>query len=382
MLGDLLGETVRSHAGDGVFDAVERVRSLAKAHRAGDGAAGGELRAYLAGLEVDVAMPVARAFAQFLRLANIAETHHRARRRRARRLAPEGGPQPGSCDEAFARLVDQGVSPEDLHASASRLRVELVFTAHPTQAQRRTLLQKHGRIAAALEGLDRPDRTAQERRALERTLRREVESCWLTDELKRRKPTPVDEAQSALVVVEQVLWDALPVYLRDLDAALRRHTGRGLPLEAAPIRLGSWMGGDRDGNPFVTRQVTREVCWLARWSAADLFHREVSALREALSVEPCTEELRRRVGDAPEPYRALLTEVRDRLAATRDEYARRIQRLRGEASGAGAPSTAPAYTDVEEFAQALALCHRSLHASGGGLLADGRLRQYCISQKE
>ena len=184
-----------------------------------------------------------------------------------------------------------------------------MFTAHPTQAQRRTLLQKHSRIAAALEGLDRPDRTPQERRALHGTLTREVAACWLTDELKRRKPTPVDEALSAFVVVEQVLWDALPAYLRELDAALVDHTGQGLPADRAPVRLGSWMGGDRDGNPFVTCAVTREVYWLARCSAADRFHREVVALREALSVQVCTDELRQRVGDAREPYRALLTEV-------------------------------------------------------------------------
>ena len=372
LLGGLLGDTVREHAGQEVFDAVEGVRVLAKEHRAGDAAAGLQLRQLLGDMDVEIATPLARAFAQFLRLANIAETHHRARRRRARRLAADGSPQPGSCDEAFGRLIRGGVAADDLHAAVCDLGIELVFTAHPTQAQRRTLLQKHSRIATALEGRDQTDRTPQERRELDETLRAEVAACWLTDELKRHKPTPVDEALAAFVVVEQVLWDALPAYLRELDHALVDHTGRGLPARCAPVRLGSWMGGDRDGNPFVTGAVTREVCWLARWAAADLFHREVVELRGALSMRLCTDELRERVGQAAEPYRAMLTEVRDRLAATRAHYGRRIKLLRGD-DDAGAEPELPVYTDDAELSEALALCHRSLHECGAGVVADGAL---------
>ena len=362
LLGDLLGEILRGQEGIALYDLVEKVRALAKRARSGNAEDAEALRALLASLDRAEARPLARAFAHFLALANIAEQHHRVRLRRERRRSPGAR---GAVAEALARSLAAGISTERLHQTVSTMEVELVLTAHPTQAMRRTLLQKHRRIAAALAGRDRADLLPDEREELGQELRREISAIWQTDELRRRRPSPVDEARAALVLFDQVLWDALPVYLRSLDRALLDATGKPLPLDAAPIRFGSWTGGDRDGNPSVTAAVTDEVLQLARRRAAELYRREIEKLHDELSMTRASDELRARVGEAGEPYRAVLKEVIERLAATEAGSSTSTSTNRG--------SVALPYTDPRELWGPLALCYRSLHATGARSVADGRL---------
>ena len=367
LLGELLGDTIRTQAGEHIFATVERVRALAKSGRAGNDADFRVLADELSRMPVDDALPVTRAFAHFLHLANIAEQHHRVRRRREYLRDPAAAPQRGSCEDGFARLIAAGITPERLHASVSALQVELVLTAHPTEVARRRMVQKHNRIAAALTQRDRPDLTAPERDALVATLRREILAAWGTSDVRQHRPTPIDEVRSGLLVFEQSLWAALPQYVGSVDRALRASTGRGLSIDAAPLRFGSWIGGDRDGNPSVTADVTRRAWLLARWMAADLYLREIEALRDELSVESATDELRARVPGSPEPYRELLRGVRARLAATRAWT---------EASLEGPETLTPGpdvYVTSAEFGADLRLCYRSLEATGQALLAAGRL---------
>jgi phosphoenolpyruvate carboxylase len=301
LLGELLGETLRRQESHALYDTVERVRALSKRSRAGGQEDFRELTAVLERMPVDEAVPVARAFSQFLTLANIAEQHHRIRRRRFYERDPNATPQIGSCDETLGRLRREGIPPDELHAAVSTLHIELVFTAHPTEVTRRTLMQKHRHIGDLLALRDRPDLTAPEQQDLLQQLRIEIAAAWETSEVRPVRPSPVDEARSGLVVFEQTLWDTLPRYLHVLDAALVKHTGRALPLEAAPIRFGSWIGGDRDGNPAVTADVTATVCQLIRWQAASLYLREVEQLRFELSMNQASDEVRAIVGDAHEP---------------------------------------------------------------------------------
>ena len=354
------------------------MRAHAKAARAGDPAARARLDHLLTGLDLEQMTSVARAFSWFLALANIAEQHHRVRRRRGHEQ--EGSPpQRGSVLESLGRLRAAGVPAEDLHAAVCALDIELVFTAHPTEVVRRTLLQKHRRIADLLEEGDQA-LTAVERAERRAALRREILSAWLTDEVQRDKPTPEDEARGGLVAVEQALWDALPAFRRQLDRALRETCeGRGLPLRAAPIRMASWMGGDRDGNPNVTPQTTARVVLLGRWMAATLIQREVEALRGELSMGRATAELWAtasgvRPGEAVrEPYRELLRGLRDRCAAT----ARYCEaRLDGRMGPEDEPVVdgARALTHLDEVLAPLQLCWDSLEASGAGAVAEGRLR--------
>jgi phosphoenolpyruvate carboxylase len=367
LLGELLGDTVKRFAGDEVFQTVERVRALAKSGRSGNDQAFTELAGVLAGMSLDEALPVARAFAQFLHLANIAEQHHRVRRRRTYQRDPEARPQRGSCEDSFARLLAAGMPADRLHDAVCGLQIELVLTAHPTEVARRRIVQKHNRIIRALAARDRPDLTLLEREEIVAWLRGEVEGAWATSEVREQRPSPLDEVRSGLIVFEQSLWEAVPRFARALDRALRLNTGRGLPVDAAPLRFGSWIGGDRDGNPHVTPDVTRRACWLSRWAAADLYLDEIDALRDELSLESASPELTARVGAVREPYRELLRDVRARLRATRDWIEKLLQ------ADEPLPRPPEIYLDATELMADLQLSHRSLDETGHGLIAAGRL---------
>lgn len=363
-LGRLLGETLREQGGEDLYWTVESIRVLAKDARAGKEGARQALEQRLAELDDELIMPVARAFSQFLALANIAEQHHRTRRSRAYRRDPGAKPLRGSLEDTFPRLCEQ-LYPERLYDAVCNLNIGLVLTAHPTEVSRRTLLQKHNRIAELLEFQDRTDLVPEEREEAELALKREITSSWFTDEIRQRRPTPVDEARWGFAVVEQTLWEAIPRYMRSLDKMLQRQTGRRLPLDIAPIRFGSWMGGDRDGNPRVTARVTREVCLLARWQAAALYAQEVDKLITELSLQPADADLRAKVGDAWEPYRVMLKRVRARLRLT-------LRWLEGELEGRrSAPGEA--YVDYDDLARPLLDCYYSLQRCGAGIVAEGRL---------
>jgi phosphoenolpyruvate carboxylase len=368
LLGELLGDTLRGREGHALFDRVEEVRAIAKRAHEGERDQFGRLADLLRGLPLASAVPVARAFAHFLTLANIAEQHHRVRRRREYARAPDRQPQPGSCEETFPRLIAAGVEPRALAAAVAALRIELVLTAHPTEIARRTSIQAQRRIADTLALRDRTDLTTAERGGAIEALRREIAIVWQTDEGRNRPVTPLDEVRAGLVVFEQSVWDALPQYLRMLDRALRASTGEPLPLDAAPITFGSWIGGDRDGNPTVTPEVTRQATWLARWMAAHLYLDEVIALRRELSLANASAELRASVPDAPEPYRALLRGVVARLEATREHARAQLEAPPAAIADGPAPFLA-----VAELAAPLRLCYRSLVETRNEVIAGGRL---------
>jgi phosphoenolpyruvate carboxylase len=365
LLGDLLGDTLRAQEGEELFQMVERVRALAKSGRAGNDADFDALAELLATRPTSDALPVARAFSHFLTLANIAEQHHRVRRRRDYQRNPEAAPQPGSFEEVFARFGEQGIDPQRLFESVVALRIELVLTAHPTEVVRRTLLQKYSRIGELLARGDRQDLTIPEQRENVEELRREITAAWETDEVRHERPTPLDEVKGGLFIFEQTIWNALPRSLRALDDALRAHTGRALPIDAAPIRFGSWIGGDRDGNPNVTAAVTGDACLLARWVAADLYFREVDALRSEISMQSGSNEL----PEVHEPYRVVLKEVRDRLLLTRTSIEDALQQPDGWRTW----QAAGGYVERDELLEPLLRCHRSLHDTGNGIIADGHL---------
>ena len=367
LLGELLGETLRRDEGIPHFERVERVRALAKLTRIGSGGEdfetlAGEMRA----MPVAAALPVARSFAHFLNLANIAEQHHRVRRRREIERDPGGRPQQASIQEALPRLLPSALSPDGLYDAICRMRIELVITAHPTEIMRRTLQHKYNRVASALAGLDRPDLTPLERESLLESLRREIAGAWHTEEVRRERPSPLDEVRSAMAVFEETIWAAVPEFCRSLDRTLRKVTGRGLPLDCAPIRFGSWIGGDRDGNPSVTPDVTRRAALMSRWTALSLYAREIEALRFELSMTRASPELEARAAGAHEPYRLVLRELQRRVQAT-------LGLVEQDLEGGAHPQDETALTSAEDLAEPLRLCDRSLRAVGDELIANGRL---------
>ena len=365
LLGELLGNTIRNHDGEALFDRIEAIRAMAKRARSGDDTFRLGLVKVMAGLPDKELLPIARAFSHFLNLANIAEQHHRIRRRRSYQRMTEPTPQRGSFDELLPRLLSQGVTSEQIIEAVKKLHVEFVLTAHPTEASRRTLIRKYNTIADCLAQLDHDDLTPSEREDVRKRLERTIVAAWRTSEIRRKQPTPIDEARWGAVAIEQTLWRAVPKFLRELDGSLRKYTGQGLPADATPITFASWMGGDRDGNPNVTASVTEHVLVMARWMVADMYYRDIESLRAELSMTDCSEELRTAAGDSPEPYRAILRQVTARLATIR-EWAE------GKLSG-GDERDVPIYLETAQILAPLELCYRSLVACGMQAIADGEL---------
>ncbi len=370
LLGTLLGDTLRQQVGETLYDTVETIRHLAKQSRQGSADAETELNRVLTALDNDELLSVARAFTQFLNLANIAEQYHRIRRRHVWQRSEYARPQKGSAQELFTRLKANGISDDALWQSVQELDIELVLTAHPTEISRRTLIQKYDDIAERLETLDRVNLTPKERQQEIDRLKRDIVAAWHTDEIRHHKPTPVDEAKWGFTAIEQSLWYAVPQFLREFDDCLHTHTGHNLPLTRTPIRFASWMGGDRDGNPNVTHSVTEEVLLLARWQAAELYWHDIDALRWELSIDRCSPAMQAKlielgITDSKEPYRDLLREVRRRLGLTRD-WAN--ARLRGDLA-----DDRDIYLYAADLMAPLALCYESLVECQMEDIANGNL---------
>ena len=361
-LGELLGQTIQAQLGEDFLERIERIRLGAKQGRQANQAEYDALLNAMHDLPDDQLLPVCRAFNQFLNLANIAEQYHRIRRRRDTE-------KPLFEDHCLAgllqRLRDSDMDGEVLRDHVQALDIELVLTAHPTEVARRTLIQKYDAIAAALERGDHDDLSAGERAQVRSDLARLISEAWHTDEIRRNRPTPVDEAKWGFAVIENSLWEALPAFVRHLDQELHSATGHRLNRRAAPVRIASWMGGDRDGNPNVTAEVTSEVLLLGRWMAADLYLRDISALSNELSMQAASEDLKNRAGGADEPYRAVMKELRERLLATR-RWAQAA--LAGEQL-----DSAVVLHSLDELREPLELCYQSLLDQGMELIADGPL---------
>ncbi len=262
ILGDLLGEVISEAAGPEALALVEEIRQLSRKRRSGDHEAEGLLTDRIAKLSISEARIVARAFGVFFDLANIAEDRHRIRVLRAR--VQEAAPKPISETIAVGiqKLFDQGFSAEQVQEALDRVGIELVFTAHPSEAKRRAIRAKLRRMRHALEQLDRSDLLHRERLRLETKIRAELTVLWQTDFLRPGKPTVLEEVKRGLSITPR-LWEVIPLVYGALRKALETtypdHEFK-IPLF---LQFGSWMGGDRDGNPFVTAAVTRQtLVWL------------------------------------------------------------------------------------------------------------------------
>jgi phosphoenolpyruvate carboxylase len=353
MLGESLGRTIENHLGPAFLQKIERIRRLAKAGRLEAGSDHQALLRELSALSEAEMLPVARAFTQFLNLANIAEEFHRVRLHQ------------DVCEldaeDSFARQLKQlqadGLDNEQILQAIGRMEVDLVLTAHPTEVNRRTLIKKYNAITDCLRKLERGEYR-------QRRLNELVSQIWHTNEIRRQRPTPIDEAKWGFAVIEGSLWQAVPNYLRQLDESMQAVLARPLPLDWSPVRFSSWMGGDRDGNPHVTAAVTREVLQLARWMAADLYDRDLDELRSELSMYQCNDELRERVGDTAEPYRHILAGLRRRLDQTKSLIQQGLS---------GHHIIAETLLTAEELREPLMLCHRSLIECGMQIIAGGLL---------
>ncbi|MBK6288486.1 MAG: phosphoenolpyruvate carboxylase [Gammaproteobacteria bacterium] len=361
-LGRLLGETIAAAEGPPLLELIERIRRLSKAAREGEADAHKTLLGILRNLEDRQLVPVARAFSQFLNLANIADQHHT--------ISREMDPLFSASEMlagTFRELHENGASQRQIIATVDALRIELVLTAHPTEITRRTLIHKHGEITACLGQLELQGLTERERQQIHARLRELIAQIWHGYDFRQQRPTPVEEAKWGFAVLENSLWQAVPQFLRRLDTTLAAScNGARLPLAAAPVSFVSWMGGDRDGNPNVTAVVTEEVLLLSRWQAADLYLKDVVRLIDELSMSACDERVRAQVGAAAhEPYRALLRPLRDMLKRT-------LMALNQQLAG-----VAVTHGDIlvreAQLWEPLAACYQSMLACGMEVIAERAL---------
>ncbi|TMV18297.1 phosphoenolpyruvate carboxylase [Paenibacillus thermoaerophilus] len=378
-LGNILGEVLVHQGGQELLNLVEDIRETSKNLRAQfDSNLYAEFKRKIVGLSPEMRHQVIRAFAIYFQLVNIAEQNHRVRRKRDYERSAGETIQPGSIESAAADLKAKGVSAEEVKEILSNMSLELVMTAHPTEAVRRAILDIHHRIAEEMMELDDPTLTHRERETLREDLRSEVLTLWQTDELRDRKPTVIDEVRNGLYYFDETLFDVLPEVYEELERCLTKYyPGEKwhLPLF---LRFGSWIGGDRDGNPSVTAAVTEETLRLHRAMALKKYEEGLHKLMKHLSfstslvnVDPSLlesiaadrEHIQLRSEDVwrndKEPYRI--------------KVAYMMEKIRNAADSSKKPQTK--YNNPAEFKADLELIDRSLRSHYADFVADKYVRK-------
>ncbi len=385
LLGGVLDDVVREQEGEDLLALIERLRRVSLA---GYGLAEGEdeanaaedMSALVKDLPPETALKVARAFSSFLQLANIAEDQHHVRRNRAYAHArsPE---KEGSLARALDRLVQDGATPDDVQALLDRALVMPVLTAHPTEVQRRSLLTQHHKIAAILAERDRVALTPEERAQSDDALAATILTLWQSRLVRDQKITVLDEVENSLTYFTHTFFAELPAIYNALEDRLIAHTPDHAWRVPSFLRIGSWIGGDRDGNPFVTADVLRKTLRLQAEKVFAHYDQELKNLARELPLSKTlarvtaeVEALAEASGDdsphrADEPYRRALNGMRARLAVT-------AQRLGLTFNGFRHPVSRPAkpYDVAEELRADLATLRDSLRRNKAQRLADGALR--------
>jgi phosphoenolpyruvate carboxylase len=377
-LGVLLGRVLVEQAGELIFKVVEQLRQLLIRSRAGLDSPQlvakemEEARRIIAGLSISQAYQIAKAFAIYFELTNLAETNHRKRRRRAGKLNPQQLPLAGSFRGTLLRMRESGMSSDEALDALCQIKVVPVFTAHPTEVARRTVLGKRRRISRLLELLDRVPLPSADALDLEKAIAAEITALWQTDEVRVQKPQVTDEIRMGLDYYAMSIFESLPRLYREIQDSFRDVYETELAPEQIPsvISFGSWIGGDRDGNPFVTPETTHEALERARNTVLTHYIAEIERLLEPLSSScrqvPVSQEFQQRLakyaasmGEEParrgrispaELYRRFLAYVAVRLRDSRDGGER-------------------AYQTASEFIDDLEILYRSLAANRGGELA-------------
>ena len=283
ILGDLLGKVISDLESPSVFEIEENIRAEAKARRAGDLSAAQRLQKLVSALSADEARAVASAFATYFDLVNLAEDHQRVQllNKKLEWKYPE--PIDESIGEAVAMLKARGVTTEQMSNLLENLSIELVLTAHPTEARRRTVLTKIESIARLLQEISNTNISAGKRDALFKSLQSEISALWLTERARANRLTVTDEVKTGLYYVDAFFWKAIPAVYDDLEKALQIHYPELHP-PVSWLKLSSWIGGDRDGNPNVTTEVTAETLRLHRGLAVENHRRIFKDLSRRLSM--------------------------------------------------------------------------------------------------
>jgi phosphoenolpyruvate carboxylase len=310
-LGILLGEVLREQAGDELFNHVEALRQGTIKRRDAElrgsekevARLGEKALKLVHSLPIERAVLLTRAFAFYFELINLAETNHRKRRRLALQFTGEAAAQRGSLAGTLAAMQRVGIGAEEALAWLERVLIVPVFTAHPTEVARRSVMFKRRRIGEFLAALDRIPVPPQELARLEDSIRAEITGLWQTDEVRSHRPTVYDEIKMGLDYYDVSIFATLPALYEEIAEALRSVYGLEIEPHALPqvLRFGSWIGGDRDGNPFVTPQVTRDSIRMARAHLLAFYRRRLERIIDLLTSSaqqvPVSNPLRRRLDD-------------------------------------------------------------------------------------
>ena len=319
-LGNILGKVLKDQEGDKFFRLVEKVRKLSKANKTNLNSKHSyrKIIRTIKNLNSKNTFKLTRAFTHFMNLINLAESIDASRSvNEYENNNKKINKTNLFIEEIFEELFNnKKISDTKIYNHAKNLNIGIVLTAHPTEVKRRTLIQKYHKIIEILEERDLLKDYPSKLKALDKKLFDEFTIIWNTDDLKRVKPSPFDEARWGLAIIEDSLWDTIPKVYRRLNSIFVQNMDKGLPKNFNPIEFGSWMGGDRDGNPNVTAKVTKEVILLSRWEAAKLYEKSLTKIIRSYSMEKCSKKILRKTGKSYEPYRVFLRPLRNQMRAT------------------------------------------------------------------
>ena len=319
-LGNILGRVIKKQEGENFFNLVEKIRKLSKANKSNNSSKHSHKRIIreIKKLNPKNTFKLTRAFAHFMNFINLAESIDASRSLNIYENDQKNVSNKNIfIEEIFEELFENKKIPDTkIYNLAKNLNIGIVLTAHPTEVKRRTLIQKYHKITEILEQRDLLKNFPTKLNLLDKKLYDEFTIIWNTDDLKRARPTPFDEARWGLAIIEDSLWDTIPKVYRRLNSIFVKNMGKGLPKNFNPIEFGSWMGGDRDGNPFVTSKVTKEVILLSRWEAAKLYEKSLTKIIRSYSMQNCSKKIFSKVGKTFEPYRVYLRPLRDKMRNT------------------------------------------------------------------
>jgi len=319
-LGNILGNVIKNQEGNNFFNLVEKIRLLSKANISNKNQKDPfkKIISEIQKLKPEKIFKLTRAFTHFMNFINLAESLDASRTLDEFENTKKNKKIKNIfIEEIFESLFkNKKISSNKIYNFARNLNIGIVLTAHPTEVKRRTLIQKHHKLIEILEQRDLLKNYPSKLRMLDKKLYDEITIIWNTDDLKRFRPTPTEEARWGLAIIEDSLWETIPKVYRRLNGIFVKNMGKGLPKNFNPIEFGSWMGGDRDGNPNVTAAVTKEVILLSRWEAAKLYEKELTKLIGSLSIEKCSKKILKKTGKTFEPYRVFLRPLRNKMRTT------------------------------------------------------------------
>ena len=319
-LGNILGEVIKEQEGIKFFNLVENVRKLSKANKTSlkNNKSLKKIVKSIENINPKDTFRLTRAFTHFMNFINLAEAIDTSRNLDAYENSQKKSLKHNIfIEEIFENLFKNNKIPNNkIYNLAKNLDIGIVLTAHPTEVKRRTLIQKYHRIIEILEQRDLLKSYPSKLKKLHKQLFDEFTIIWNTDDLKRTRPSPFDEARWGLAIIEDSLWDTIPKVYRRLNSIFLKNMKKGLPKNFNPIQFGSWMGGDRDGNPNVTSNVTKEVILLSRWEAAKLYEKTLTKIIRSYSMKKCSKKIINKVGKSFEPYRVFLRPLRDKMRMT------------------------------------------------------------------